>query len=82
MEQHDVAVEVGRRLVRFRSEAGLTVEEAAARTALAADRLIDAESGTQVLDEAEIARLASAYGVDVTEIFGGRVTPLQNYAGY
>jgi hypothetical protein len=38
--------------------------------------------GTQVLDEAEIARLASAYGVDVTEIFGGRVTPLQNYAAY
>jgi cytoskeletal protein RodZ len=34
MEQHDVAVEVGRRLVRFRSEAGLTLEEAAARTAL------------------------------------------------
>jgi hypothetical protein len=44
--------------------------------------LIGAESGTQVLDEAEIARLASAYGVDVTEIFGGRVTPLQNYAAY
>ncbi len=81
MAQHDVQLEVGRRLVGFRSRAGLTLEEAAARTGLTDDRMARAESGTEGLDEAELARLAGVYGIDVTELFGGRITPLQNYAG-
>jgi transcriptional regulator with XRE-family HTH domain len=81
MAQRGVVVEVGERLTRFRRQAGLTVEAAAARTDVTADRLEQAESGLSALTEAELARLATEYGVDATEIFGGRVTPLQNYAG-
>ena len=74
-------VEVGERLTRLRSQAGLTVEAAAARIEVSDERLEQAESGASALTEAEIARAATAYGVDATEIFGGRITPLQNYAG-
>jgi transcriptional regulator with XRE-family HTH domain len=80
MAQEEVVLEVGRRLVQFRSAAGLTVEEAAARSGVTADRLEQAEGGALALGENEVAQLASAYGVDVSEIFGGRITPLQNYA--
>ena len=81
MAQRDVLIEVGERLARLRGQAGLTVDAAAARTGVAAERLEQAESGTSALTEAEIARVATAYGVDATEIFGGRITPFQNYAG-
>jgi transcriptional regulator with XRE-family HTH domain len=81
MAQRDVLLAVGERLTRLRSQAGFTVETAAARADVPAERVEQAESGATALTETEIARLASAYGVDATEIFGGRVTPLQNYAG-
>jgi transcriptional regulator with XRE-family HTH domain len=81
MEQRALLLEVGERLIRLRSQAGLTIEAAAARADVAAERLEQAESGASALTEAELAQLATAYGVDTTEIFGGRITPLQNYAG-
>ena len=81
MAERAVMLEVGERLVRFRSQAGLTVEAAAARSGVGTERLEQAEAGATALSEAEIAQLAAAYGVDTTEIFGGRITPLQNYAG-
>jgi transcriptional regulator with XRE-family HTH domain len=80
MEQHEVLLAVGERLTRLRSQAGLTVAAAVARTDVSAERLEQAESGASALTDAEIAQLATAYGVDTTEIFGGRITPLQNYA--
>ena len=73
--------EIGERLVRFRTQAGLDVETAARTTGIGTDRLEVAESGHLPLTEDELAALASAYGVDVTEIFGGRITRFQDYAG-
>jgi fatty acid amide hydrolase len=73
--------EIGERLVRFRTQAGLDPQAAAAATNVDAERLAGAEAGELGLTEDELGRVASAYGVDPTEIFGGRITPLQNYAG-
>jgi transcriptional regulator with XRE-family HTH domain len=73
--------EVAERLVRFRTAAGLDPERAADATGIDAERLADAERAQSALDDDEIARVASAYGVDPTEIFGGRVTPVRDYAG-
>jgi len=73
--------EVGERLARFRMQAGLDAETAARTTGIDPERLAGAESGQLALTEPEIERAASAYGVDPTEIFGGRITPLQDYAG-
>ena len=73
--------DVADRLIRLRTQAGLEVEDAASRSGVAIDRLVDAESADAALTEAEIEQLASAYGVDPTEIFGGRITPFRDYAG-
>ena len=81
MPDEDVFAGVAERLVRFRTRRGLTVEDAAYGTGIAGERLADAEAGTVVLDEAELDRVCTAYGVDPSEIFGGRVTPIQDYAG-
>ena len=76
----DQLKQLAERLVRFRTQAGMDVESAAAGAAIDVDRLARAEEGTVALNEAEIGRLADTYGVDPTELFGGRFTPLQNYA--
>ena len=73
--------EIGARLVRFRTQAGLDPEAAANATNVGVERLIGAEVGEVALDEDELGRLSRAYGIDPTELFGGRITPLQNYAG-
>jgi transcriptional regulator with XRE-family HTH domain len=73
--------EVGERLVRLRTQAGLEPEAAATASGIPADRLTDAEEGEVALTETEIGALASTYGVDPTEIFGGRITPFRDYAG-
>ena len=75
-----VVDDVAERLVRFRLRAGLEPENAAARAQIDVERLADAEAGELALTDAEIALLASAYGVDPTEIFGGRVTPIRDIA--
>jgi ribosome-binding protein aMBF1 (putative translation factor) len=75
-----VVSDVGQRLVRFRVQAGLEPEPAAASAQVDVQRLADAEAGELALNDAEIARLARAYGVDATEIFGGRVTPIRDVA--
>ncbi|MBV8368547.1 MAG: helix-turn-helix domain-containing protein [Candidatus Eremiobacteraeota bacterium] len=77
----DQLAQLGERLVRFRTQAGMDVETAAAVADVNTDRLDLAESGSVALDEHELDRLARAYGIDPTELFGGRITPLQNYAG-
>jgi transcriptional regulator with XRE-family HTH domain len=73
--------EVAERLVRFRVKAGLDPAAAAARARIDPGRLDEAEAGEVTLSDDEIAHLAEAYGIDATEIFGGRITPLQDYAG-
>jgi transcriptional regulator with XRE-family HTH domain len=73
--------QLGERLVRFRTQAGMDVETAATVAEVNADRLDLAEAGSIALAEDELDRLARAYGVDATELFGGRITPFQNYAG-
>jgi transcriptional regulator with XRE-family HTH domain len=72
---------VGERLVRFRTAAGLDLEQAAAQSRVGADRLTEAENGAVALTDDEIAALSRTYGVDPTEIFGGRITPFRDYAG-
>ena len=76
-----VVGEVAERLVRFRVKAGLDPGAAAARANVDPDRLEGAEAANVTLSEAEITAIAEAYGIDPTEIFGGRITPLQDYAG-
>ena len=73
--------DVGERLVRFRVRAGFEPAAAAARARIDPDRLDEAEAGKLTLSDEEIARIAEAYAIDATEIFGGRITPLQDYAG-
>jgi transcriptional regulator with XRE-family HTH domain len=73
--------EVGERLVRLRTQAGLDIEAAAAGTGIGTDRLADAEAGDVALAEDEIETVARAYGIDPSEIFGGRITPFRDYAG-
>jgi transcriptional regulator with XRE-family HTH domain len=75
-----VVNDVGERLVRFRVQAGLEPEPAAAKAQIDAERLAHAEAGEVALTDAEIDRVARAYGVDATEIFGGRVTPIRDIA--
>jgi ribosome-binding protein aMBF1 (putative translation factor) len=75
-----VVDDVGERLVRFRVQAGLEPEPAAAKAQIDVERLADAEAGEVALTDPEIARLARVYGVDPTEIFGGRVTPIRDIA--
>ena len=75
-----VVDDVGERLVRFRVQAGLEPEPAAAKAHIDAERLAGAEAGEVALTDAEIARLAQTYGVDPTEVFGGRVTPIRDIA--
>ena len=76
-----VVDEVAERLVRFRVKAGLEPEAAAAKARIDVERLADAEAGELTLTDAEIETLATAYGIDPTEIFGGRITPIRNVAG-
>ncbi len=76
-----VVNEVAERLVRFRLKAGLDPATAAARSHVDQDRLDGAEAGHVTLGDDEIVAIAEAYRIDPTEIFGGRITPLQDYAG-
>ncbi|GAC1581830.1 MAG: hypothetical protein NVS3B7_17070 [Candidatus Elarobacter sp.] len=76
-----VLEDVGERLVRLRTQAGLEPQAAAAAASIDADQLDRAEAGEAALSEDAILRLARAYGVDATEFFGGHITPFQNYAG-
>jgi Helix-turn-helix domain len=77
----DQLAQLAERLVRFRTQAGMEIETAAAAAEINADRLDLAEAGSVALDEDELGRLARTYGIDPTELFGGRITPFQNYAG-
>ena len=76
-----VVDEVAERLVRFRMQAGLEPEAAAARARIDVERLADAEAGELRLTDGEIETLASAYGIDPTQVFGGQITPMRNIAG-
>ena len=80
MTRMGIVNDVGERLVRFRVQAGLELEPAAAKAQVGVERLGDAETGELALNDAEIARLARVYGVDPTEIFGGRITPIRDIA--
>lgn len=72
---------VGERLASCRAVRGIDLENAADDARVDRERLAEAEAGEAGLDEAELRRLADAYGVDVTAFFGGRVTPLSYLAG-
>ncbi len=72
---------VGERLTQVRIARGLDLRAAAFATAVDEERLAAAEDGVLELDADELDRLAGAYGIAPAEIFGGRTTPLQNYAG-
>lgn len=80
-ERATVLAAVGERLASHRSVRGIALEEAAAGARIDLERLAEAEAGEVGLEEAELRRLADAYGVDVTAFFGGRVTPLSYLAG-
>ena len=66
--------------MRIRTLAGLDPNTAATQARVDAERLERAEAGETALTEDEVGRLASAYGVDPSEIFGGRITPVRDIA--
>ena len=80
-EDDDVRVRVGEQLVRFRSEEGLSLEEASEDAEIDAERLAGAEAGELALTDAELADLAEVYGIEVTQFFGGGVTPISYLFG-
>ncbi|MDQ6925386.1 MAG: hypothetical protein M3154_04025 [Candidatus Eremiobacteraeota bacterium] len=59
------------RLVRFRVQAGLDLDAAAARTGITEQRLAEAEAGTGSLYDDEYTRVGEVYGLDPSMIFGG-----------
>ena len=77
----DVANRVADALTVHRVRLGWDIESAASAASLAPERLAEAEAGETALSEAELDRLASAYGVDVSAFFGGRITPFNYLAG-
>ena len=80
-EDADVLLRVGEQLVRFRSEEGLSLEEAAEGSEIDAERLASAEAGELALTETELADLAEIYGIELTQFFGGGVTPMSYLFG-
>lgn len=68
-------------LISIRTRLGYDVEFSAARAGIDAERLAQAEAAESALSEAELARLADTYDVDVTAFFGGRVTPVHYLFG-
>lgn len=77
----DVIERVAQQLVSQRAQLGMSLEEAARRSRISADKLDAAENAETVLDEDELERLADAYGIDVTAFFGGRITPKEYLFG-
>jgi transcriptional regulator with XRE-family HTH domain len=79
--REDALRRVSEQLVRFRSEEGLSLEEASEEAEIDYERLAAAEAGELALDEAELVDLADVYGIEVTQFFGGHVTPLSYLFG-
>jgi transcriptional regulator with XRE-family HTH domain len=75
-----MASQLGERLMRLRIAAGFGIDEAAARAGIEQARLEAAERDAWRLDSPELERLAELYGVDMPTLFGGRTTPLQDFA--
>jgi transcriptional regulator with XRE-family HTH domain len=77
----DALSAAGEQMVSLRVRLGYELEDAAQDAGIEPQRLGEAENGEIALDEAELQRLADAYGVGVTAFFGGRVTPVSYLAG-
>ena len=77
----EVLQRVAEQLVRFRTEEGLSLEEASEEANVEYERLAGAEAGELALDEAELADLAEVYGIELTAFFGGQVTPMSYLFG-
>ncbi len=72
---------VGERMAAFRTIRGLTLEDVCADTGLDIERVAEAEAGEIALGDSELQRLAEVYGIEVTALFGGHVTPISYLAG-
>ncbi len=77
----DIVERVAQELGSRRATLGMSIEEAARRSKIDADKLAAAENAETALDENELQRLADAYGIDVTAFFGGRITPKEYLFG-
>jgi transcriptional regulator with XRE-family HTH domain len=80
-EREEVLAQVAEQLISARTRLGYDVEVAAKRASIEPQRLAEAEDAETALSEAELQRLADAYGVGVTAFFGGRTTPVQYLFG-
>jgi transcriptional regulator with XRE-family HTH domain len=67
---------VAEQLISARASRGLDLEDAAESANVEAERLAAAEAGELALTEEELQRLADEYGVGLTALFGGRLTPV------
>lgn len=79
--KEEVLRKVAEQLVRFRSEEGISLEDAADAASIDSERLASAEAGELALTDAELADLAEVYGIEVTQFFGGGVTPISYLFG-
>lgn len=77
----DVLAVVAEELASQRARLGVSLDDAALRAGMQPERLAMAEEAETALDEAELQRLADAYGIDITAFFGGRVTAMQYLFG-
>jgi transcriptional regulator with XRE-family HTH domain len=77
----DIVERVAQMLGSQRAQLGMSLEQAARRSNISAEKLAAAEDAETALSEDELQRLADAYGVDVTAFFGGRITPKEYLFG-
>jgi transcriptional regulator with XRE-family HTH domain len=81
VDQEALLRQIGERLAQLRIARGLDPGAAAAAARIDDERLAAAEDGAITLTGDELDRLVHAYGIEPTEVFGGRTTPVQNVLG-
>ena len=77
-----LTAKVAAAIASTRIQRGLSLEDAAAAAGIDPVALAEAEAGERALAQEELARLAGAYGVELTAFFGGKETPISFLAGF
>jgi transcriptional regulator with XRE-family HTH domain len=80
-EPSDQVLAMAEHLIALRIRNGYDLEELAELAGVAELRLAEAEAAETMLNEDELERIADAYGLSITSLFGGRTTPLNYLAG-
>ncbi len=81
MDRAALLAQVGQHLIEYRIGRGLDGPAAAAAAGIDDTLLAAAENGEQTLTSDQLERLGAVYEINPAAFFGGRTTPIQNYAG-